>query len=1214
MLNRHYLTVLLTVLGMSTFGFASVNALPPTVSGNTIVCPGSTTTLTASAAGTNVTYRWYDALIGGNLLSTNNPYTTGPINATTTIYVESVEAGTPSLVRTPVLITVLPNLDVPVGLANPTIACPGDDIALTGTSLTGATIFNWYDALTGGNLLYTGAVYNTNVNTTTLFYLETVNSDGCPSLRTPVTVTILPNLDVPVATATPPVICPGETSTLSGTSIMGATTFNWYDQITGGNLLHTGQNYDVTPNNTTFYFLETFSGIGCPSVRTPVLVTTLPNLDIPIATASDLIVCPGDSTTLLGTSINGSTIYEWFSDSLGNNLIGNVANLVVNPLVTTVYYLATTNANGCRSILTPIVISVVPNLDVPVGVANPLVTCPGEPVTLTATSITGQTNFNWYDDALDPTPIATGSTYSTTVNTTQTFHVSSVNSAGCQSLRTPVLVTVLPNLDVPFTTASDLIVCPGDSVTLFGNSMNGSNIFEWYSDSLGNNLLASGLSYVVNPLVTTVYYLLSVDANGCKSNLIPFVLTVLPNIDVPVGIANPTVSCGDVPVNFEGTSVTGNTIFNWYGSLTASTPEFTGQTYTTNLSSTTIKYLETESTEGCTSIRVPVIAVVTPNLDIPIGTATDLLLCPGDSTTLMGSSINGSTIFEWYSDSLGNNLIANTVNYVVAPVVTTVYYLLTVNSNGCKSILTPVVITVLPNLDVPVAVANPPIACANEVVTFEGTSINGSTIFNWYDQPLGGTLVHSGQDYTTNVLGNLTVYLETQNANGCSSLRVPAAVVVVPNLDVPVGTANPIAACPGDSVTLSATSLIGSTTFYWYNDLFDSIPMFVGQQFTIAAGDTTQIFHVESESAEGCRSIRTPVTMVVNKNDDNPLVTGAPLIGCIGDTAFLVGVSLNGSVGYNWYDTIAGGTPVGSGIFFSPTLSQDKTYYLETVNLTGCKSKRTPVNLRVSLGDVVVLGTTQDTTICEGSVVNISASSLSGLGVTLYLDLPQNGNVLGQGLNFVTGPILSDTSFFVQTLDSLLCPGDIKEISISVQDSIKLDSPQMNCSPDDNAVIFTWDNVPYADGYEVGINSTTLWTSIGANTFYEVNNLEAGEDVTLYIRATYSGTADCITPESDEISVTCRSDEEDLILPYNTFSPNNDGMNDWWNVGNGITKHSDNEVRIFNRIGEEVFSTTGYNNTNNVFRGEGLATGNYYYVVTVPSIDFQRTGYLILTR
>lgn len=1214
MLNKHYLTVILTVFGLSTFGFASVNALPPTVSGNTIVCQGATTTLTASAAGTNVTYRWYDALIGGNLLSTNNPYTTAPLTATTTIYVESVEGGIPSIIRTPVLLTVLPNLDVPVGLANPTIACPGDDIALTGTSLTGATTFNWYDALIGGNLLHTGAVYNTNVTATTLFYLETVNSDGCASLRTPVTVTVLPNLDVPVGTATPPIVCPGEDFTLNGTSVLGASTFNWYDNITGGNLLHTGQSYTTNTASTTTYYLETYSGIGCPSIRTPVLVTVLPNLDVPFASPDPIVACPGETVTLTGNSIAGATDFNWYENLLDPTPVATGASYSPTVNTTSTFYLASVNGTGCESPRVPVIVTVLPNLDVPFATPDPIIACPGESVTMTGNSIAGATNFNWYDDILDPTPAATGATFTQTVNSTQTFHISSVNSAGCESPRIPVLVTVLPNIDVPYATPDPLIACPGESVTMTGNSTTGQTNFNWYDDILDPTPEATGPTFTQTVNSTQTFHISSVNSAGCESPRIPVLVTVLPNLDVPVGIANPTISCGDTPVDFEGTSVTGNTIFNWYDNLTATTPEYTGQTFTTNPTSTTIKYLETESAAGCKSIRVPVTAIVTPNLDIPIANATDLLLCPGDSTTLLGSSLNGSTIFNWFTDSNGTNLIGSVANLVVSPLTTTIYYLQTVNANGCESILTPILISVLPNIDVPLAVANPPIACPNEEVTFEGTSVTGSTVFRWYDQLIGGNLLSTDQNYTTNVMGNLTVYLETQNSTGCSSVRTPAVVVVIPNIDVPVATANPLAVCPGDSVTLSATSLIGSSTFYWYDDLLDSIPMYVGNDYVIQAGDTSQIFHVESESAEGCRSIRTPVTMIVNKNDDNPLVTGAPLIGCIGDTAFLAGVSLNGSVGYNWYDTISGGSPVGSGILFSPTLSEDKTYYLETVNLTGCKSKRTPVNLRISLGDIVVLGTTQDTTVCAGSIVNISASSLSGLGLTVYLDLPQNGNILGTGLNYVTGPILSDTSIFVQILDSLLCPGEAKEISISVQDSIKLDSPQMNCTPDDNAVIFTWDNVPYADGYEVGVNSTTLWTPIGANTFYEVGNLESGEDVTLYIRATYSGTADCITPESDEISVSCRSDEEDLILPYNTFSPNNDGKNDWWNVGNGITKHSDNEVRIFNRIGEEVFSTTGYNNTNNVFRGEGLATGSYYYVVTVPSIDFQQTGYLILTR
>ena len=109
-------------------------------------------------------------------------------------------------------------------------------MSIAATSANGSTVFNWYDAATGGTLLFTGNPYVTTVSATTTFYVESETGSGCVSARTPVIVTVVPNLDVPTAVSTPATVCGGETVTITGTSVNGSTVFNWYDAATGGTL------------------------------------------------------------------------------------------------------------------------------------------------------------------------------------------------------------------------------------------------------------------------------------------------------------------------------------------------------------------------------------------------------------------------------------------------------------------------------------------------------------------------------------------------------------------------------------------------------------------------------------------------------------------------------------------------------------------------------------------------------------------------------------------------------------------------------------------------------------------------------------------------------------------------------------------------------------------------------------------------------------------
>jgi gliding motility-associated-like protein len=73
---------------------------------------------------------------------------------------------------------------------------------------------------------------------------------------------------------------------------------------------------------------------------------------------------------------------------------------------------------------------------------------------------------------------------------------------------------------------------------------------------------------------------------------------------------------------------------------------------------------------------------------------------------------------------------------------------------------------------------------------------------------------------------------------------------------------------------------------------------------------------------------------------------------------------------------------------------------------------------------------------------------------------------------------------------------------------------------------------------------------------------------------------------------------DDIPLSFfNAFSPNGDGSNDVWEIKN-IEMFPDNEVRIFNRSGDEVYKTKGYTSLK-AWDGGTFNSGTYYYVVTV---------------
>jgi gliding motility-associated-like protein len=87
---------------------------------------------------------------------------------------------------------------------------------------------------------------------------------------------------------------------------------------------------------------------------------------------------------------------------------------------------------------------------------------------------------------------------------------------------------------------------------------------------------------------------------------------------------------------------------------------------------------------------------------------------------------------------------------------------------------------------------------------------------------------------------------------------------------------------------------------------------------------------------------------------------------------------------------------------------------------------------------------------------------------------------------------------------------------------------------------------------------------------------------------------------------------------FNAFTPDGDGKSDTWTIENiDLPDFRENRVEIFNRWGQEVFSTENYDNRERVWNGEDasgneLLSGTYFYIVESGGITYK--GYIELIR
>ena len=118
---------------VTTTGSITVNAFP-TITGTTPKARTGAGSVVLSATTSIGTLNWYDALIGGTLLSSGTSFTTPTITSTTTFYVEAVNGPCASILRTAVIATV----------NYPEIEAQGNGTTIT-SSEEAPSITNWTD-------------------------------------------------------------------------------------------------------------------------------------------------------------------------------------------------------------------------------------------------------------------------------------------------------------------------------------------------------------------------------------------------------------------------------------------------------------------------------------------------------------------------------------------------------------------------------------------------------------------------------------------------------------------------------------------------------------------------------------------------------------------------------------------------------------------------------------------------------------------------------------------------------------------------------------------------------------------------------------------------------------------------------------------------------------------------------------------------------------
>jgi gliding motility-associated-like protein len=305
---------------ISEFTVSLLNAPDMPISLGDVVLCNDELAILAVEAQTNISINWYSQPTNGLLLQANN--SAFSTNDEGTFYAEAVSSdGCSSLNRTAVTFA---RIQPPAATTQIVEYCEGNSVELN-LDLTNLTSYNWSNGATTETIIVTSAGN---------YFVDVVNADGCET-RYSFEVTEISNPQPPLSLGDV-VNCSGEAGTLL-VEVPNGILVNWYDSLSGGNLLETNSNAFTVDLEGTFYAeAVTIDGNCISTTRTAVNFSRLDPLDF-----SDEIIyfCEGEQITLRVEAENNVT-YLW---STGET----------TPEITVAaqgaYSVDFVNANGCEA-------------------------------------------------------------------------------------------------------------------------------------------------------------------------------------------------------------------------------------------------------------------------------------------------------------------------------------------------------------------------------------------------------------------------------------------------------------------------------------------------------------------------------------------------------------------------------------------------------------------------------------------------------------------------------------------------------------------------------------------------------------------------------------------------------------------------------------------------------------------------------------------------
>jgi gliding motility-associated-like protein len=474
-------------------------------------------------------------------------------------------------------------------------------------------------------------------------------------------------------------------------------------------------------------------------------------------------------------------------------------------------------------------------------------------------------------------------------------------------------------------------------------------------------------------------------------------------------------------------------------------------------------------------------------------------------------------------------------------------------------------------------------------------NISAGSYAGWFDSY--GNFKSYGPDLT-NVAPGTYYYSITYNYS-CATLVTPNYTVRTKNgIIMDESNAKPTPSSCGIASGSVTGIVVTNATQYQWRDASGNVISTKLNLTGVPAGTYT----LTASNSTGCDVSSQPYTIQTLPPTVYPAYPYTSNNTCPNSATGSISITTDNLVaGYRWVDSQGNNKGIG------PTVTglTAGNYSLYLTDKNGCESfyntytitNITPVSILSGSGQV----TNDQCNLKQGGITGIQVSA--GIQPYTYAWTDNNGNSVSTSLDLsgvgagnytltvtdASGCTPATQLFTIQNTDSTIPPPSVSNVQVCSSGSALI-----NVNNASSTVIYN------------------LYTDAGSTTPAEQSlggkfKVDVSSNTSFYITQT-SGTC-----ESGRAKVDISVGLSALNIP-NTFTPNGDGINDYWQINN-IENYPNSLVQVFTRDGQKIFESKGYAVPfDGTYKGKKLPSGVYYFIINLNANCSLLSGSLTLLR